>query len=201
MGRRELCRDVSHRYPGGHCYWPSDSGTPLRGACAGARLGTAEAFGILRRLPPELRLRGRSVVVCHPLLKEPLVIEAADVHSLWIGPFEQPPPGPRDRWVGRRVFPANVLDVSGRLPQADPAHMFVVAFARTLSPRPPLRIPAWVWFVQRQRPPFVAVRDVNGLMGVVEDREAALKLLQASGMTATKMPADVREWLSSRRRA
>jgi hypothetical protein len=156
------------------------------------------AVQVMRAPDPELGLRDDGgIELRHPMLAEPLALAASDIHSLWQGPFEQPPPlGRRDFWVGRRGFPTNVLlDVSdvGRAGESD--DVLVIVFTRALVLVPQLRLARWVWVLHRMWPDLGRVDAVHGVIAHAQDAAAARALLAASGRAHPTMPDDVRLWL------
>lgn len=152
------------------------------------------AWAALRSPEPALTLMpDRSLVLTHPLLREPLVIAAGDVHSLWVGPFPQPERTRRSRWVGVRRWPSDVVDASqGHRRDSVP---LLVVFSREVPVLPTLVISPSVWALHRQTTPLWK-RNARGIEAAVTDRAAAERFVAESRRSLPEMPEDVRAWLA-----
>jgi hypothetical protein len=177
-------------------------GMPVAGALlalvgVGAARIARRAIQVLRRSAPELLLLdGGGTELRHPLLIEPLRLAASDVHSVWVGPFEQPPKrgGARGLLVGSPRFPGLVLDTTGRWGPVGQEHAIVVSFTRSLALAPRLRISRWVFACNRMDSPL-RHDCAHGLVVRAVDRPTAVAAVQASGTSRSTMPPDVRSWL------
>lgn len=155
------------------------------------------AFQIVRSPDPTLTLGPRGMELVHPLLADALTIPAADVHSWWMGPFEQPPKSFWLSYMRGQGFPgAGVVDVSDLPGPEDGRDRLVVAFSRTLPLRRSFRLPMAVLWLQNAWQPLMSRRPVNGLVARVKEPDAARALIESSDLSRPRMPADVRAWLS-----
>jgi hypothetical protein len=155
----------------------------------------------LRRPPPTIRfLQSGGIEVRHPMLVEPLRLPAQDIHSAWVGPFEQPPPTKHDKWIGRRAFPRRVMDISEPSKGAnDYADSVVIAFNRSMKLQPRLAISHWVWIVHRAFGPFISGDWVNGIVARVDVSDAKASIQSLVGWLIREghaMPTDLRRWLA-----
>ena len=75
--------------------------------------------------------------IVHPMLDTPYRIDADDVHSVWAGPFDQPPVTRRERWMLRgKRFPSpvvNIGEVTGRGDES--ANDILIVFRRSITPQ------------------------------------------------------------------
>lgn len=126
----------------------------------------------------------------HPLFKQPLHFSSDQIHSAWLGPFSD---APSSGWFTEDRF-RSALYVSSRLRRGDDADLLVLVFSEPVDIEPALRISRWVWPIHRSSPPLVLL-NAHGLAVPALDPEAAREVLDASGLSRSAMPEDVRTWL------
>ena len=135
--------------------------------------------------------------IIHPMLDTPYRIPSENVHSIWSGPFDQPPLTRRDRWMLRgKRFPSpvvNISEVAG--PAQESVHDVLIVFRRSITPQFRTNFSSNAWLLGGPHSPFSA-RKVNGLVVSFATEPESAALRPHTIRDVQTMPSDVRSWLS-----